>query len=163
MSDWKNIGKAKIFGSSGQYLPPGGKFKLRFLKCFTKTTRKSGDALIVDFEVLESDLEEVKVGQNRNWYQSLQDEDIAFPAIKQFVMTLLCIDESDSDMMEQFEESLDELMEEAGDSKWERSTVDPTDHPFHGRTIHCDTHSKITEKNKKEFTVHTWKSDMDQD
>lgn len=162
MSDWKNIGKAKIFGSSGKYFPPDGEFRLRAVKSFSKETRKSGDAFIVDFEVLESDHDDVKVGQTYNWYQSTQDPDVAFPAIKQFVMTLFCVDEDDADMMEQFEEGLEDLMDEAGDSKWEKSTVDATEHPFNGRQILLTTYSKITQKNGKEFTVHLWKSDMDQ-
>lgn len=149
--NWKNLKNANIFGK-GNYLPPGN-YKLKLLKMFSKGTRNKGEALIVDFEVVESDNDKVPVGQKRNWYQGLQDQDVAFPAIKEFLLSLLAIDQDDEEEMGRFEDKIEALMEECGDEKWEKK--DESQHPLNGRTIAVECFMKKTQKGS-DFTVHKW-------
>lgn len=149
--NWKKLKDAKVFGK-GNYLDPGN-YKLKVLKMFTKETRSNGSALIVDFEVVESDNDKVPVGQKRNWYQGLADQDIAFPAIKEFLLALFDIDQSDDEEVENFEEKLPKLMEECGDEKWEKKSEE--DHPLNGKTIAVECFMKKT-RGDKDFTVHKW-------
>lgn len=149
--NWKKLKDAKVFGK-GNYLEPGN-YKLRVLKMFTKETRSNGDALIVDLEVLESDNDKIPVGQKRNWYQGLRDQDIAFPAIKEFLIALFDVDESDEKELGEFEESLGDLMEECSDEKWEKKKDE--EHPLNGKTIAVECFMKRT-KGDKDFTVHKW-------
>lgn len=155
-TSWKKIGKVDIYGGTGSYFPPDGEFKLKVLKTFGLETRKSGDAFIVDFEVLESDVESVKVGSKKNWYQGLSNQDVAFPSIKKFMLELLQIDVEDEEQMEEFEENLPDLMEQVGDEAWNKDNVDVTDHLLHGKTIALQTVGIITKEKKTEFTVHNW-------
>ena len=156
-NDWSGIGKVKVYGNQGKYLPPDGEFKLQILKTFTKKTRNKGDAFIVDYKILESDHDDVKEDQVYNWFQSLSDEDIAFPAIKGFMVNLLAIDEEDKEQVKEFEDSLEDLMEDVSDEKWEKMPADKLKkHPLHGLTIAVRTSNKVTKKSGKDFTVHDW-------
>ena len=154
-TDWSNIGKAKVWGKQGRYFPPGGEFKLKVLRTYTIRTRNKGDAFIADFEVLESDHDDVEVGKVYNWYQGMQDEDIAFSSIKGFMLALLGIDDEDEEEMEEFDEKLPKLMEEAGSDHWNTQKAEPEDHPLHGQTVALSTSHKTT-KDDKDFTVHDW-------
>jgi len=153
--NWRNIGSAQVFGR-GQYLKEGN-YKLRLLKMFTIKTRKKKNALIVDFEVLESDNPAIKEGGTRNWFQDLSDEDIAFPEIKKFMLKLFGFQDND-DGVEEFEDKLEDLLEVCADDKWKDE--DDEDHPLHGRTIDVECWMKET-RGGKDFTVHDWKVDED--
>lgn len=153
--DWSGVGKVEVYGNQGRYFPWNGDFKLRVIRTFTIQTRKKQDAFIVDFEVLESDTDSVKVGSIYNWYQDLSDEDIGFPAIKDFMLNLFNIDTSDEEELEEFEDNLEEMMEEAGDTKWSKKNADVDEHPLNGRTIGLATSHKLTNQGK-DFTIHDW-------
>lgn len=148
--NWKRIKDAQVYGR-GNYLKPGN-YKLRLLKMFTITTRKKKDALIVDFEVLESDNPDIKEGGTRNWFQDLSDEDIAFPAIKDMMLRLFGFEDGD-DGIEEFEDQLDDLMEVCADDKWKNE--EDEEHPLHGKTIAVECFMKET-RSGKDFTVHNW-------
>lgn len=151
--NWKSLKNAEVFGR-GQYLKPG-KFRLKLNKMYTIATRKKGNALIVEFEVLESSTEQIPVGGVRNWYQGLADQDVAFPAIKEFLIELFGIDQTDESQVAMFEDGLDELMEECADDIWK--TKKPEEHPLHGKTIAVECYMKET-NNGRDFTVHNWEA-----
>jgi hypothetical protein len=151
---WKKLKNAEVFGR-GIYLLPGN-YKLRLLKMFTIETRDKGAALIVDFEVVESDNDRIPVGATKNWYQGLQDKDIAFPAVKDFLLALFGIDMSDDEAVEEFEEGLEDLMEESSDDAWKNKEAE--DHPLHGKTIAVECFNKKTKKSGADFTVHNWQA-----
>jgi len=113
---WGKLKDAQVYGR-GSYLKPGS-YKLTLLKMFTIETQGKGPALIVDFHVEESTNDEIPVGSKRNWYQGLQNESVAFSAIKELLLALFAIDQSDDDEMEKFEGGLEELMEECADPDW---------------------------------------------
>lgn len=150
--NWKKLKNAEVFGR-GQYLKAGFQYKLKFLKMFTLKTRNKGQALIVDFEVMESTCPEIPVGQVRNWYQSLQDEDVAFPSIKEFLLQLFAIDQSNEEEVEKFEDKMEDLMEECADDAFREK--DASEHPMNGMHIQVTTWEKETQKGKP-FTVHDW-------
>jgi hypothetical protein len=150
--NWKKIGGAQIFGR-GRYLKDG-EYKLTILKTYTIETRDKGPAFIVDFTVNESDNPEILVDQKRNWYQALKDKDIAFPAIKEFMLALFGIDMADKEQLEEFEAGLDEMMEAIADEEWKDKPDE--DHPLFGKTVGVSCFTKETRKNKEPFTVHTW-------
>lgn len=58
---------------SGSYLPAGFRYKLEILKCQVVTPRSGPNAFVVDFKVLESNCPDVKMGEQRNWYQKHND------------------------------------------------------------------------------------------
>ena len=151
--NWKKLKNAEVYGR-GQYLKAGFQYHLKLLKMFTFKTRNKGSALIVDFEVMDSTCPDIPVGQVRNWYQSLKDEDIAFSAIKEFLLQLFDIDQADSEELEEFENGMEELMETCADEEWQEKPAE--DHPLNGKTIKVDTWEKITKENNKPFTVHDW-------
>lgn len=149
--NWKKVGQAQVFGR-GRYLKDG-RYTLRFLKMYTIETRKSGHALVAEFNVESSNNDEIPEGTKRNWYQSLGDKDIAFPAVKEFMLSLLNVDQEDEDEMEEFDSKLDVRLEKYSDSKWQN--LDAKKHPLHGRLINCECYIKETKKGG-EFTVHDW-------
>jgi hypothetical protein len=149
--NWKKVGQAQVFGR-GKYLKDG-EYKLKLLKMYTIETRKKGAALIVDFLVMESSNDEIKEGTKRNWYQGLQDKDIAFPAVKEFMQALYDVNLEDSEEVEEFEDNLDGILEKATLEKWQN--LDDKKHPLHGKTIAVECYTKET-KNGQDFTVHTW-------
>src|SRR5690606_28374806 len=150
--DWGGVKDADIFGR-GRYLKDG-KYKLKLLKMFTYETRNKGAALIVDFEVMDSDNDEIAVGSKRNWWQGLSDKDIAFPAVKEFMISLFNVNLSDPEEEKQFSEELPEVLEKATDEKWKDKPDD--EHPLHGMTIAVECYTKQTVKKKVDFTVHDW-------
>lgn len=150
--NWKKIGGAQIFGR-GRYLKDGN-YKLTILKMYTIETRNKGSAFIVDFNVNESDNPDIQEGQKRNWYQALKDKDIAFSAIKEFMLAAFSIDQSNEDELKEFEDGLDEMMEEFADEKWKE--LPDKEHPLHGRPIGVSCFTKQTKEKGEDFTVHTW-------
>lgn len=93
MSLFPGLGNAPTF-EYGQYLSgceQGYDFVLRVDRCLKKKTRK-GDAFIVEFTVMESNAPSDPVGSSRTWFQKLTDTDIAFPAIKTFLITSMGFD-----------------------------------------------------------------------
>jgi len=120
---------------------------------YTIETRKSGHALVSEFSVEESSTDEIPEGSKRNWYQSLSDKDIAFPAVKEFMLSLLNVNQEDEDEMEEFDSKLDSRLEKYSDSKWQN--LDAKKHPLYGRLINCECYVKETKKGG-EFTVHDW-------
>jgi hypothetical protein len=72
VSIFAGLANAKIT-ESGSYLPAGYRFKLKIQKCQLIHPRTGVPAFVVDFEVLESNSVDVKVGEVKNWYQKSGD------------------------------------------------------------------------------------------
>lgn len=159
------MAKSPVF-NKGNYLKPGGQFRLRITNSFGKKTQQIGFVFIVEFEILESSLDSQKAGSKGSWMQKLSDENIAFPAIKEFLIALLGIDMSDEEEMDEFNDSCEELMENAGDDRWENMNAEKLEskgHPLLGNTIKVETYTKKTKANNTDFTVHDWEYDDTED
>jgi len=148
MSDYnplEGVGKAELF-EKGKYLNPG-LYVLAVKKTIFKSTRKSGDAFIVEFEVLESsDEENHAVGSTCTWYQGLRDKEVAFPAIKDFMRNLLGINPDDKAAMQEFADGIDKMLHQA---------INNPD-LFEGTRIRVETYMIKTKAKGLDFTVHKW-------
>jgi hypothetical protein len=139
------VGSAQLF-ERGKFLHPG-RYTLEVVKTILKHTRKSGDAFIVEFEVLETtDDEKHPVGTKATWFQKLSDTDIAFPAIKDFMRNLMGIDLNDKAAMLEFSQGVDGLL---GKSINEPETLK-------GNRIKVECYMTRTKGKGLDFTVHQW-------
>jgi len=150
MGAFSGIGEAEVY-ERGNYLKPGGMFLLVVKDMLLKETQNSGLGFIVEFEVLESTLEEDHpVGSKATWFQSMTKRQVALPAIKEFMAFLLKVNLKDSAQKEQFNSEVEDILNAATDFEG-----DPADHPMYGEKIRVHTYTKLTQNNK-EFTVHDW-------
>jgi hypothetical protein len=154
MSHFSGLGETELF-EKGVYLTAGGNYELEIVKILLKETRRSGLGFIVEFKVIEASGEggaQHAPGTKATWFQKMTDKDIAFPAIKQFFVALLDIDMNDPEAKEQFDNQVEEIVEEA--TEWTPENPDDT-HPLAGERIQCETYTKVTKKGV-DFTVHNW-------
>lgn len=156
MRNWNKMKDTEIYGGGGNYLPwLSAKYKVQIIKSFTKETQRSGDAFIVEFEVLSSTTDEVEPGDTRSWFQGLGDQNIAFPSIKEFLVGVMRIDVNDKQQWNDFSKQCPGIMEEIGDEEWEKVS-EPSGHLLNGLTVIIETIAKRTEKEDKPFTKHVW-------
>jgi hypothetical protein len=142
---FKGTADAEI-STRGTYLEPNGRFLLEVKKTVFKTTRKSGDAFIVEFEILESDLPvEHPVGSPATWFQGMRDKTVALPAIKEFMLYLCQAFNAEEQTKKDFLSTLDQTLNDA----CEEETL------FAGYKIRCKTESHVTQKGG-DFTRHIW-------
>src|SRR5690606_2132935 len=157
MGMFDGLGETELF-DKGVYLTAGGSYEWEGVKILVKDTRKSGLGFIVGFKVGSEDGQAAEgghaPGSKATWFKKSQDKDISFPASKECYLALLDVDRNNPTEYEEFNNSIEELLEEA--TSWEPDTEDPeSEHPLAGQRVHVDTYSKLTKKNV-EFTVHNW-------
>jgi hypothetical protein len=123
---------AKTF-DRGTFLKPGT-YEVRVKRAIFKKTRAKGDAFILEFTVSRSDYENAKKkaitalgstpyslaelektlpnqeGSSASWYQSLQDIDIGFGALKSFAANILGEKPDDPEFIEQVEGFMNEVV-----------------------------------------------------
>ncbi len=161
-SAFGGIGEAEIF-DRGNYLKPGA-YALQVKKLLLKQTRKSGPAFIAEFVILHSHGDDANaVGSKATWFQKMQDKDVALPAIKEFMLSLLGVDKNDKEQMAEFNEGLQELLEEATEYEGPDEDEDGKPlRPFYNDTIRADCYMKKTQKNA-DFTAHDWQQWSEED
>ncbi len=127
---------AKIY-SKGIFLKPGC-YEVRVNNAVYKETRKNFDAYILEFTIEKSNYEEAKteairslgstpfslqdfektlpnrVGTTASWFQSLQDEDIGFGALKLFAANILDQNVDDADFLDSVETFLTSTVKDRG-------------------------------------------------
>lgn len=85
------LNNAPVF-EKGNPLKPGT-FDLEVVQVISKKTNKIGDALIVEFKILNNyGHPDHKIGDKVSWFQKLIDTNVAFPAIKAFLIATLGYD-----------------------------------------------------------------------
>lgn len=149
-SVFSGIGEAEIF-DRGNYLTAGGMYELEVRKVILKETQSSGLAFIVEFTVLSSTVEKHAVGSKATWFQKMTDRKVALPAIKELFIPLLKIDMTDPEAKEEFNSTLEELLDEM--TSWEPESGE--EHPLAGERVNVETFSKLTKKGL-DFTAHIW-------
>lgn len=82
--------KAEVF-TQGSYFEPG-EYRAVIKEVLYKDTRKSGPAVIVEFELTESSNPTAPVGAKRSWVQTLKNKDVAFPNLLGFLAVLFDMD-----------------------------------------------------------------------
>jgi hypothetical protein len=144
MGLFTGIDGAEVF-ERGKYVKPGFHGVLEVVKTIAKETRKSGDAFIVEFKIVETNMPaHHPMGSKATWFQKMVDKDVAYPAIAAWAAAMGGLDASDKKGIE--EHVLPEL-EEALDA----ATDSPRDNDFTGRLVRLDTELIQTRKGE-DFT-----------
>jgi len=153
---------AKTF-ERGTFLKPG-QYQVRVKRAIFKKTRVKGDAFIMEFTIEKSSYEEEKKkaitalgsnpyslqdlektlpnqpGTTAAWYQSLQDQDIGFGALKSFAANILGRKPEDPEFIDEVEGFLNGVV---------------NDGAINGRLIPVEA-SQIKTKKDTDFTLHRW-------
>lgn len=146
MGLFSGIDKAEI-SEKGKYIAPGFVGKLRVRRTLAKDSIKSGLAFIVEFDVLETNLDEHPVGSSATWYQKMTDKTVAFPSIKAFVAAASGVHMGDRDAMQEISQEMEDILDEA--------TTNETDNALVGQEVRVETFSTKTKKGF-DFTRHNW-------
>lgn len=118
-----------------------GDFLLEIKRCKWIEGRKKGEEFyLVEFTVLESDNERVRIGAARKWMPKM-NEDYSDAKLKGFSLAASGIEGSDASAMSDVEKDLPDLLEASLDGP------DPENvNIFKGRKVRC----KVTRKTAKE-------------
>jgi hypothetical protein len=153
---------AKTF-ERGTFLKPG-QYDVRVKRAIFKKTRAKGDAFILEFVIERSNYEEAKkkaiaafgatpfsmqdlektlpnqTGSTASWFQSLQDIDIGFGALKSFAASILGQRPEDPEFIEAVEGFMNSVVNEG---------------VINGVLIPVEALAIKTKENK-DFTLHKW-------
>ncbi len=151
MGLFSGIGDAPLF-DRGVYIKPGFIGTLEVKRTIAKKTLKSGIGFIVEFEVINSNMEEHPVGSKATWFQKMSDMTVALPAIKAFAAALSGYELHNKEAIEaevapELEEQLDIAVADEDGTEG--------NNPFVGLTINLQTESTKTSKGF-DFTRHNW-------
>lgn len=160
---------AKTF-DRGTFLKEG-MYEVRVKRAIFKKTRSKGDAFILEFAVEKSDYEQKKkamiatlgsaqyslqelekllpnqAGSTASWYQSLQDIDIGFGALKGFAASILAQKPEDPDFIEAVEGFL---------------TAVVSDGAIDGALLPVEA-VQVKTKKDTDFTLHKWGKMIDEE
>lgn len=89
MGMFSGISEAK-YSEGGNYIKPGV-FRLKVSKCIGKKLRTNKQAFIVEFNVIESDNAEHRVGSEVTWMVTM-DKEPALGNIRQFIAAVMEVD-----------------------------------------------------------------------
>ncbi len=143
---WSGLKDAQTF-ERGTFLKPGA-YTLKIVNGLTKTTIKSGEAFIMEFEVLESsDLVNHPIGSKASWFQKLANVPVAFGAIKEFIAAVYGYDLRT--MKAQFEAQICPQIE-----AYAAAATDGRNY-LAGQIVKCQTEQTKTQK-QMDFTRHVW-------
>jgi len=151
-SIWDGIQSANIY-DRGRFAEPNFSGTVRVSKTIYKQTRAKGVAFIVELDVEESNLEAHPVGSKMSWYQSMNDKDVAFSAVLEWVAACLGFEKHHKEDIEQLKTGknsegklvLIELLDEA--------ITKPDANEFIGTRLRLSTRLRKTKENK-DFTVY---------
>jgi len=159
---FRGLREAKVF-ERGTFLKEG-LYEVRIKRAIYKKTRAKGDAFILEFRVEKSNYEEKKkaaiaafgttpynlvelekllpnqTGSSASWFQSMQDPEIGFGALKDFAASILGQKPDDAEFVEAVEGFMNSVV---------------SDGVINGMLIPVETYMKKTKK-EGDFTVHKW-------
>jgi hypothetical protein len=153
-SVWDGIEKANVY-ERGRFFEAGFNGIVRVSKTIYKQTRAKGVAFIVELDVEETNMpDQHPVGSKGSWYQSMNDKDVAFSAVLEWVAACLEIGKHQKEEIEQLktgknEETgklvLIELLDHAINA--------PDTNEFVGTRLRLSTRMRKTKANT-DFTVY---------
>lgn len=159
---FRGLREAKVF-ERGSFLKEG-LYEVRVKRAIYKKTRAKGDAFILEFGVEKSNYEEKKKsaiaafgttpyslaelekllpnqpGTTASWFQSMQDPEIGFGALKDFAASILGQKPDDPEFVDAVEGFMNSVV---------------SDGVINGMLIPVETYMKKTKK-EGDFTVHKW-------
>lgn len=129
--------------TSGEYFTEAGEYDVRVVDVVQKNTRKQGMAVIVEFEVIRSSTPGTPVGCKRSWLQAIQNAQVAFPNLLEFVAVAgFNVDKSRPEAVQwvntQLAPNVERYLEELVQSK----TIEGR--PIVGKVIHVSTSNGVT-------------------
>lgn len=146
MGLWDGLDKAEVF-ERGTFMKPGN-FVLRIKNCIDKTTRKSGRAFIVEFEVLQSSAPEHPVGTTTTWFQKMADLNVALGAVKEFMAAVYQKDLRNLTEKADFEKNIAPSLPSIADAATSRNALQ-------GHVVGCEVTMIKTQKGL-DFSKHSW-------
>lgn len=146
MGIFDGINTAPTF-EKGKKLPDGGDSLVRIDKVqVIKSQEKKGvDIFVVEYIVEESN--KAEIGGRYSWTQYMDDQNVAWPAIKQFVLAVFSANkERDPQHYREIENRVDQICEAACSSGY-----------LNGQKVRVTTHSKKTKANR-DFLAHNFRA-----
>lgn len=141
---FKGLGQAKTF-ERGSPFRQEGSYLLKIKKCILKQTRDKGPAFIAEFEVLETSTpNEDPKGVTRSWFQKLQDKDVGFGAVKEFMYGVIGVNTQDAAAVAKADLTIEDDIADACDNN-----------EMEGQLVKLET-TKVTTKKNQPFTRHKW-------
>lgn len=135
----------------GVYLSPG-EYDVEIIKCQVIHTRGKGDAFVADFKLIASQEKRPEgapqnhpVGSIRNYYQGLQDTDVAWPELKRFAYAVLGA--ASAEDKAKVDENVESLFQAIDGGKHDL---------FAGKKAHVSVVKRTTIKNKREIDAATF-------
>lgn len=145
MSLFNNINRAEAYSEENhQYFLPGN-FRVKIENVYTRPKRLGGTLFIVETSILGSDCDEIKIGDKRNWVQSL-DFESAMPRIKMFVGVAKGFNPK-TELEKINQEVTPELCEEVISSA----------NTLKDKELDLECYQKRSPKTGKDFTIHLWR------
>ena len=126
-----------------------GEYLLKIVSIETIKARKSGDAYLAHYEVVETTNPAHPVGSKRRWYQALQDADVAFANLKRFTYAVLGFDASTKEGRAKGESEVDPEFEEI-------LTASEAEGLFNGKLVRCKVEQIKTREKGFDFNMHTF-------
>lgn len=133
---------AKVFGK-GNYLSFPGEYAIKIENLIYRDIEAGGSALIVEFEVVESNNPKDPVGARRSWFQGKNPSFAG--AVLEFLYAVVGVDwKNDEATAEEIKKQAPGLMSEGLEGG------------FKGQFVRVTTFPKKTKVKKSDFTVHVW-------
>ena len=144
MSIFSNINQTEAYSEEQrQYFLPGH-YRVQINHVYTKPKRLGGHLFIAETTVLGSDCADIKIGEKRNWVQSMELPG-AMPRVKVFVGAAKGYSSKfDADRINA--EVTEALCEE----------VVSKNNPLNGTELNLECYQKRSEKTGRDFTIHMW-------
>lgn len=153
MGLWDGLDTAQTY-DRGTFLKPG-RYTLKIKNCIDKMTVKSGQAFIVEFEVVEtSDPANHPVGSTCSWFQKMSNRQVALGAVKEFMAAVYGYPLGDPNYKARFER-------EVAPQLVAIATAATTSNSLAGQVVKVET-SMVTTQPKpgqpqgSPFTRHNW-------
>lgn len=150
MNLFDNIDKTEAYTEEQrQYFSPGN-YRIRVENVYTKPKRMGGSLFIVETTVLGSDSDDIKIGDKRNWVQSM-DMAAALSRIKMFIGVAKGFNPKTE--VEQINKEITPKLCELSVS---------SSNPLKDTEFDLECYQRRSIKTGKDFTIHLWKSVNDQ-
>lgn len=144
MGHFDGVNKAPTF-ESGNYFPcVNARYTCEIKRVIVKKTQKSGTAFIAEMKVLKSSNKDMPEGSTGTWLQKMENETVAYPALKSFALAACGVDSNDKEAVA----AASDQMEQVLDAAVEKGALV-------GTKINLETRPHTTGKGAQ-FTKHLW-------
>ncbi len=145
MGHFSGVNQAQVF-DSGNYFPwANAKYMVEIERCIVKKSRRAGEVFICEMKVLESNNSEMPKGVSGTWLVKLDNEDTAYPNLKQFALAAMGVDTNDKEAVNEHSKNVEEALDAAcGEEQ-----------AFAATKLYLETVAHTTQK-KTQFTKHTF-------